>query len=140
MMDTTIYKFHTSFYIPAIQKLAFHIKHIQILVTNNCGDSRRTAFKHREPFQYVLCRRDYSERVVASFTHHVKSEYYGGNRSVYIDGISLEHLCALPQTEIKSSTKSCPSHTMFHYFLSDGIRQDSDNTTENIKSLIEMLK
>ena len=31
MMETTISNFHTSFYIPETQKLAFHIKHVQIL-------------------------------------------------------------------------------------------------------------
>ena len=40
MMETTISNFHTSFYIPEIQKLAFHIPHVQILSTNHCGDSR----------------------------------------------------------------------------------------------------
>ena len=46
---------------------------------------RRTAFKLRELFQDVLCRRDYAERVVASFANQIKSEYYGGNRSVAIE-------------------------------------------------------
>ena len=45
MMETTIYDFHTSFYIPAINKLAFHMPHVRILGTNHCGELRRTAFK-----------------------------------------------------------------------------------------------
>ena len=69
IMETTIYNFHTTFYIPEIQKLAFHIPHVQILGTNHCGDSRRTAFKRRESFQYVLCSRDYGDSLVASFAH-----------------------------------------------------------------------
>ena len=40
MMETTISNPHTSLYIPAIQKLAFHIPHVQILDTNHSGDSR----------------------------------------------------------------------------------------------------
>ena len=74
MMDTTIHDFHTSFYIPAIQKLAFHIPHVRILGTSHCGEMQRTAFKRRESFQDVLCRRDYSERVVASFNNQIQSE------------------------------------------------------------------
>ena len=35
MMETTIYNFHTSFLIPEIQKLVFHILHVQILGTNH---------------------------------------------------------------------------------------------------------
>ena len=60
MMETTISDFHTSFYIPAIQKLAFHLPHVRIIGTNHCGELRRTAFKRCELFQDVLCRRDFS--------------------------------------------------------------------------------
>ena len=60
MMETTISYFHTSFYIPAIQKLAFPLAHVLILGTNHCGEIRRTDFKRRELFQDVLCRHDYS--------------------------------------------------------------------------------
>ena len=76
--------FHTSFYIPAIQKLAFHLPHVRIIGTNHCGEMRRTAFKRRESFQYVLCRCDYSDIVVSGFANQTQSEYYGGNRSMYI--------------------------------------------------------
>ena len=51
-------------------------------------------------FEDVLCRRDYAERLVASFAKKIQSEYYGGNISVSIEGIVLEQLSALPQTEI----------------------------------------
>ena len=74
MMETTISDFHTSFYIPAIQKLAFHLPHLRILVTNHCGEMRRTALKRRGLFQDVLCRRAYAERVIASFANQIKSE------------------------------------------------------------------
>ena len=74
MMETTISNFHTSFYTPAIQNLAFHLPHVRILGTNHCGELRRTAFKRRELFQDVLCSRDYAERVVASFAYQIQSE------------------------------------------------------------------
>ena len=73
MMETTISDFHTSFYIPAIHKLYFHLPHVRILGTNHCGELRSTAFKGRELFQDVLCRRDYAERVVASFANQIQS-------------------------------------------------------------------
>ena len=73
MMDTTISDFHTSFYIPAIQKLDFHLPHVCILGTNHCGEMRRTAFKRRELFQDVICCRDYDERLVARFANQIQS-------------------------------------------------------------------
>ena len=133
MMETTISDFHTSLYIPAIQKLAFHLPHVRILVTNHCGELRRTDFKRRELFQDVLCRRDYAERIVASFANQIKSEYYGGNRSVSIEGIALEHFSASPQADINSSTLSRPRHAVFHSFLSDDIKQDAATNTAHSK-------
>ena len=139
-METTISNFHTSFYIPEIQKLEFHIPNIQILGTNNCSDSLQTAFKRRESFQYVLCCRDYAGRVVASFSHQIKSECYSGKLYVYIEGIELENFSALPQTEINSSTKPSPRHAVFHSYLSDDSKQYAANTTAHSKRLIELLK
>ena len=88
----------------------------------------------------MLCCRDYAERVVASFSHQIQSEYYGGNISVSIEGIPLEHFSALPHTEINSSTKSCPRHVVFCSFLSDDSKQDTATTTSHSKLLIELLK
>ena len=65
----------------------------------------------------MLCRRDYAERVAASFSNQIQSEYYGGNRSMSIEGIALKHFSALPQTEINSSTKPCPQHAVFRFFV-----------------------
>ena len=48
MIKTAISNFHTSFYITSIQKLAFHIPHVQILGTSHYGDSRWTKFKRRD--------------------------------------------------------------------------------------------
>ena len=73
MMETTISNFCTSFYIPAIQKLEFHIPSVQIMSTNNCVDSRQTSFKRCELFQDVLYLRDYAERGIASFAHKIQS-------------------------------------------------------------------
>ena len=52
--------------------LAFHLPHLRILGTNYCGELRHTALKLRELFQDVLCRRDYTERLVAIFDHQIK--------------------------------------------------------------------
>ena len=66
---------------------------VQITVVNLV----ETEFKRRESFQFVLCYRDYSEGLVASISHQIKSEYYGGNIFVSIEAIALEHFSPLPQ-------------------------------------------
>ena len=83
-METYIADFHMSFYIPEIQKLAFHLSYVQILGTNHCGNTRREAFKRRREFQYVLCCHDYADIVVNSCSHQIQSEYYGSNIPVSI--------------------------------------------------------
>ena len=98
--ETKISDFHTSFYIPAIQKLAFHLPHVRILDTNQWSEMRRKAFKQRALFQDVLYRRDYAEIVVTSFANKIQSEYYGVNISVSIEGVSLEHFIKLQKTYI----------------------------------------
>ena len=80
MMETKISDFHTRFYIPDIQKLAFYLPHVHILGINHCGEMRCKAFKRRELFQNILCCRDYAERAVAIFANKLQSEYYIGNR------------------------------------------------------------
>ena len=87
-----------------------------------------------------LSLNDVNERVVASFPHQMQSEHYGGNISVSIDFIALEHFIALPQTEIKSSTKPCPSHAVFPFFLSDDRKQYVATTNAHRKLLIGILK
>ena len=72
MTETNISYFHNSLYIPAIQKLAFHLPHVRILGTIHWGEMRRTSFKRRELFQDVLCSRDYAERVVTSFDNQIQ--------------------------------------------------------------------
>ena len=85
---------------------------MRILGTNNCGELQRTAFIRRELFQDVLCRRDYAEMVVASFSNKIQYEYYGGNRSVSIEGIALEHFSAAPQSDINSSSLPFSRHAL----------------------------
>ena len=72
-MDSSIVDFHQDFYIPEIQKLAFHLPHVHILGTHKCGNTCQEAFKFRSDFQDVLCRCGYAEHVVYSFEHQIQS-------------------------------------------------------------------
>ena len=140
MMETTISEFHIRYYITAIEKFAFYLPYVRILGTNHCGAMRHTAFKRRYFFQDFLWRRDYSERIVASFANQIQSEYYGGNISVSIEGIALEHFSEVPQTNLNSTTPSCQRHALFHSFLSYDSKQDAATTTADRKHLISLLK
>ena len=73
VMEATISDFHTCFYIPDIQYLAFHLPRVRILGTNHCGEMQRTAFKRRKLFQDVICSCYYDDRVVSSFSNQINS-------------------------------------------------------------------
>ena len=140
MMETTISDFHTSLYIPDIQKLDFRLTHVRILGANHFGTMRRTAFKRLELFQDVICHCDYAETVVARFDHQIQSEYYGGNISVSIEGIVLEHSSAVPKSDINSTTPSSQHHAVFYSFLSDDSNKDAATNTAHRKRLISSPK
>ena len=57
-----------------------------------------------------------------------------------IEGIVLEHFSALSKADINSTKPSHQRHAVFHYFLSDGIKQDAATTTAHSKRLISLLK
>ena len=140
MTETKITYFHTTFYITAIQKLEFHLTQVHIIGKNNCGKMWRTAFKRRELFQDVPRRRDYAEGVVEKFVHQIQSEYYGGNISVSIEGISLENFNAWPNANINSTTPSHQRHAVFHSSLSDDSKQDAATINAKSKRLNSFLK
>ena len=139
-METYFADFHTSFYIPVMQKLAFHLLHVLILGTNHCGNIRDKAFKRLSAKEYVLNHRDYSENVVAIFAHQIQYEYYGGNISVSIEGIVLEHFRAPTTTDTAGTSQPRTCHALFHSFFSDYIKQDSATTIALIKRIIQLLK
>ena len=49
MVETTISDFRTSFYIPAIPKLAFYLPHVCILGTNHYGEMQRMQTNEAHP-------------------------------------------------------------------------------------------
>ena len=73
LIETPIKSFHEKFYIPALQKLGFHLPHVRILGTRHCGKERCGTFKHWGNFHDTLCYRDYEERAVSIFDNKTQS-------------------------------------------------------------------
>ena len=72
---------------------------MRIIGTNHCCNTYHEELEHLSAKQDMLCLCGYAERVVASFSHQIQSEYYGGNIYVSIEGIALEHFIAPTHTE-----------------------------------------
>ena len=73
-MESSIVEIHQYFYIPDINKLAFHLPHVRIIETRHCGNTRQEAFKSHSAFQGVLINSDYADCLVPIFSHKTKSE------------------------------------------------------------------
>ena len=86
----------------------------------------------------MLCHRDYTERVVASFAHQIQSEYNGGNLSVSIKGISLKHFSATTHNETETTPQACTRHDVFQFFSNDS-KQHYATTIAHIKRIITLL-
>lgn len=60
--ECAIGTFHTEHYLPALEKLAYHRPHCQILGKHHCAHARKIAFRRRPS---VRTRRDYAVHVAA---------------------------------------------------------------------------
>ena len=65
----------------------------------------------------VLCWRYYVDRIVSSFSHKIQSWYYGGNRSVSIEEIALEHLSDSNQSSSSLTSESVSRQAVFSVSL-----------------------
>ena len=131
--------FCTSFYIPAIQNLAFHLPYVQIIGTNNCGNTRRESFKRCRSNQDVLCCCDYAEKLVDSFAQQIQSESYGGNQYVSNEGIALEHSSTSTHTRTETTPQLRARYPVFRSFFSDDSKQYSSTAILHSKRIIKFL-
>ena len=90
--------------IPLIEKLAFHSAYVKISSTNNCGKQQRKVFNRIRSKKDVKTGRHFSEIFTATCFNRNKSECYGSNQSVSIEGISVDSIF-----EGKNVSKIIPS-------------------------------
>ena len=114
LLENLISEFNDKYNSTEIKKLAFHLPHVCILGTHYCVKECHAAFKCRRKQYDVLCRCDYSECIVSSFSYQIQSEYYGGNRYVSIEGIALEHFSASNQASSSLTSDTLSLQEVFH--------------------------
>ena len=88
----------------------------------------------------MLCHCDYAEILVASFSHQIQSEYYGGNKYVFIEGIALELFSATTEIETATTQYTHTRHAVFRYFLYYDSKKYAVTTTAHRKNIIELMK
>ena len=73
--------------------------------------------------------------MVASFVYQIQSEYYGGNISVSIEAIILEHFNDTNHYLPLYTPQSRTLRSMFHSFLSGNSKQDTVTIAAHIKRI-----
>ena len=109
---------------------------MRIIATHHCGKEDCDVFKCWDNLHDILCHSDYAERVVSIFAHKIKSEYYGRNRFISNEVISLESLSTPNHTSPLFASDSVSRQVVFHSFLYDERKQDAATTSEHSKRII----
>ena len=132
--------FHRDYYLPALQKLAYHSHHVRMLGKDCCGQARLAAHK-RKPS--VRTRRDYAERLAAAFTLEIQSDHFGNGRSLSMEGSSVETFCKRAVDAWKNGVwqmDEADLRMVFHSHFSDDSRQDAATTHAHMTVLLNQLK
>jgi hypothetical protein len=127
-------------YRPALEALATHLPHVQILSNNLCGRMRADYFKSM-PYS-VKTIRDYAEALKMEFNNEIQSEHFGNSRALSIEGSSVRmfnrsSLAAYEQNIITVDELVRTMETHSHF--SAGKRQDARTTFENMHVLVQYL-
>ena len=140
LMECAFGTFHTDYYQPSLEKLAYHRPHVKILGKAYCGAARLAAFK-RKPS--VRTRRDYAERLAASFNLEAQAEHFGNGRSLSMEGSSVETFCKASVDAYLAGVWSMDEADLkmvFHSHFSDESRQDAATTHAHMRVLFGDLK
>jgi hypothetical protein len=133
-------------YLPALEKYAYHVPHVQILGKNYCGELRQERFR-RNP-GWVKTKRDYAERLSAKFNMEIQSDHFGNGRSLSIEGSSVEFF-SWEDVERYVASFENPQEVLegleagigmeFHSHFSDKSRQDAATTSAHMTVLMNRL-
>ena len=113
---------------------------MHIIGTHHCGKEIREEFKHRSKQHGVLCRHDYADRIVSSFSNKIQPGYYDGNWYIPIEGIALEHFRASNKSSLSLKSDSVSRQAVFSSFLLDDNKQDAATEDSHSKHIIRLLQ
>ena len=137
---TPIGIFHRDYYLPALDKLAYHRPHCRILGKEHSGKARLAAYKTKPS---IRTRRDYAERLAAAFTLEAQHEHFGNGRSLSMEGSSVETFCEAAVDAWKNGVwqmNEAELKMVFHSHFSDDSRQDAATTHAHMHTLFSELR
>jgi hypothetical protein len=127
LLTRSVGTFFKEFYLPMLEKYAFHYSHIRILSKTGCGAMRLDWFTRM--LKCIKTIHDYAERLKISMNNEIQSEHFGHSRSLSIEGCSCRYLDALGKCIME-----------MHSHFSDLSRQDARTTFSHMNVEIKHYK
>ena len=135
--ETSIQEFHNQYYLPSLEKYAYHLPHVQVLGKHHCSKLRHDAFLDNP--SSLFTKRDYADRLQTAFSMEIQSDHFGKQRSLSMEGSTIEY--HLTNLKVQSNNlRNKMTTTEFHSHLADESTQDSATTHEHMKEMINNLK
>ena len=89
--------------------------------------------------KYIKWGRDYSERLVETFSTEIQSENFGGNNYLSIEGVALEYYKNNSDSTFLTNNTFDESIVELHSSLSDDSKKAASKNTSHITDIIDIL-
>jgi len=131
-------KFMGEYYIPMLEKCAYHIPHVKILSRKECGAMRQEAHANI-PYSFATGH-DYTERLTPNYDFEIQGDHFSKDRSLSMEGYGVSIFDptrlgefdngTISENELKSYIRK-----EYHSFFSDDSKQDAVTTYSNMEKL-----
>ena len=140
LMEKPFSVFMDEFYLPTLEKYAYHRHHFILLGKNESGALRKEALK---PGDFETTR-DYAERLSFKLDNEITSLNFGNSVSLSMEGASVRHFSnemVSSYASDKSLSYDAKDNTLmeFHSHLSDSCIQNAGSTHQHMTVLIDLL-
>ena len=133
-------EFIEHYYLPTLEKYAYHRPHFILLGKNESGALRRAAMKPGD----LETTRDYAERLSFKLDNEIMSLNFGNLVSLSMEGVSIHHF-SKEKIEAYDKDKNVPynekkdTSMYFHSHLSDSTIQNAGSTHQHMTVLMDYL-
>ena len=132
--------FMKNFYLPTLEKYAYHRPHYILLSKNETGALRRAAMKPGD----IETTRDYAERFSFKLDNEIMSLNFGNSVSLSMEGVSVRNFSKEKVEEFSSNNnihfnEKMETSMSFHSHLSDSTIQNAGSTHQHMIVLMDYL-
>ena len=134
--------FMRDYYLPMLEKCAYHLPHVVMLSGKFCGGMRRDAMM-LEPYSFNTSH-DYSERLTPECDMEIQSDHFNHDTSLSMEGYGVTVFDQSKILQIENGSldvEQLHEHVQreYHSFFSEDSKQDAVTTHSNMTNLFNQL-